>query len=791
MSFYGKVLEKINVINCIKKERGAIFVLTALLLPIMFGCLGIAYDVGTLYMHKARLQNVADAAALAGGRAYLQSQTKVNGKDSVDGTMDYRSKDIANCTYKGGRSMTVKYEYGKETTIDRGNTTQHPDADAAADTYIFNNIVNLGNTVYADKYSHFALNYGNATSKIFYRIGLYETVPLRFLPIITDKYSETVRAGAIAYVEPGTTTTNPGSGDGSSTITHSSIFDNLFTYSVDFFSQNIINNSNVKASYEGDIVYTHMNSGSSNGTPLEQFFYYANNPATNSDTDQLVHLYTATGDNVANPSLINDPQINPFYNTEEYMSAFKKLLLGPHYDITTQEFTLKGNHSAENNRKSCLGSHTETSGADNGREYWYIKTDRTFYRIVNKDAENKSYACVTSGNEEYKICYVPYPSKVRATDNLILCGKKDNDSRFYLLKTTGPGSYEITDKYIGEVLTTTATGDQWGNVTRNTQWSSNTNITLDEIKNAGIYTWCDSITLTNTNGQGGNVYHVTRKLIDNPTGTQEGVQNITIYVDAPLEGDVNEPIYIIVDDDICQVQIKSHNSNVDTRRPVIVVYSANTVDWWGQVKFDFAAENGNIFRGTLYMPYTEMETSNFQGTFRGNIIAKHVKTASGQGGHWIQQNYLDDVNADIKAVSDAVADRIKEANKKMTDAIKDRLVQAFDGLQYEVGNQTQTIHVTADNLGDMTWYNNLTYKEKKLIYGKWKELYDGESDSEVRNLLWPWNEHFNIESGSGGTVTTPESLRLINFRTEYRENGDPEAVVDPFIYMTLGNPLAY
>ena len=85
----------------------------------------------------------------------------------------------------------------------------------------------------------------------------------------------------------------------------------------------------------------------------------------------------------------------------------------------------------------------------------------------------------------------------------------------------------------------------------------------------------------------------------------------------------------------------------------------------------------------------------------------------------------------------------------------------------------------------------MTYKEKKLIYGKWKELYDGESDPEVRNLLWPWNEHFNIESGSGGTVTTPESLRLINFRTEYRENGDPDAVVDPFIYMTLGNPLAY
>ena len=88
MSVFRTVLEKIKNINSLYNERGSILVLTALLLPIMFGCLGIAYDVGTVYMHKARLQNVADAAALAGGRAYLQSQTKTNGKDSVDGTME-------------------------------------------------------------------------------------------------------------------------------------------------------------------------------------------------------------------------------------------------------------------------------------------------------------------------------------------------------------------------------------------------------------------------------------------------------------------------------------------------------------------------------------------------------------------------------------------------------------------------------------------------------------------------------------------------------------------------------
>ena len=284
MSFYDRFSEKVKNMNCIKKERGAIFVLTALLLPIMFGCLGIAYDVGTVYMHKARLQNVADAAALAGGRAYLQSQTKTNGKDSVDGTMDYQSKDIANCTYKTGRitadgkDIVYEYKLGNRQTIDRGELTKHPDADAAADNYIYNNIVNLGNTVYADRYSHFALNYGSADSKIFYRIGLYETVPLRFLPVITNKYSETVRAGAIAYVEPGGTVSTEG-GLKINADSIGSVFDNLITYekslNMRHTSQYDVGSQTftVNASFNGDIVYTHLNGLTDEGEASTTGFY--------------------------------------------------------------------------------------------------------------------------------------------------------------------------------------------------------------------------------------------------------------------------------------------------------------------------------------------------------------------------------------------------------------------------------------------------------------------------------------------------------------------------------------
>ena len=118
--------------NYMNNQRGAIFVLTALFLPVFLAFLGFAYDVGNLYIHKTKLQNVADAAALAGGRAFLLSQEKAEGpKDTVD---RFPGKDGA-----PDRQADDEEEYmvgGSKTP--GGN---HPDADKAANDYIFKNIV--------------------------------------------------------------------------------------------------------------------------------------------------------------------------------------------------------------------------------------------------------------------------------------------------------------------------------------------------------------------------------------------------------------------------------------------------------------------------------------------------------------------------------------------------------------------------------------------------------------------------------------------------------------------------
>ena len=49
--------------NC---QRGAVIVLFALLLPVLFGFMGLSIDVGLAYVEKGKVQDIADSAALAG-----------------------------------------------------------------------------------------------------------------------------------------------------------------------------------------------------------------------------------------------------------------------------------------------------------------------------------------------------------------------------------------------------------------------------------------------------------------------------------------------------------------------------------------------------------------------------------------------------------------------------------------------------------------------------------------------------------------------------------------------------
>jgi len=47
------------------RQGGAIAIMFALSLVVLFACMGIALDLGRLYVVRTELQNAADAAALA------------------------------------------------------------------------------------------------------------------------------------------------------------------------------------------------------------------------------------------------------------------------------------------------------------------------------------------------------------------------------------------------------------------------------------------------------------------------------------------------------------------------------------------------------------------------------------------------------------------------------------------------------------------------------------------------------------------------------------------------------
>lgn len=58
-----------------KAQKGAFLVFTALMIPIIFLCAGFALDLGNAWAYKSKLQNAADAAALAGASHFTNGDS--------------------------------------------------------------------------------------------------------------------------------------------------------------------------------------------------------------------------------------------------------------------------------------------------------------------------------------------------------------------------------------------------------------------------------------------------------------------------------------------------------------------------------------------------------------------------------------------------------------------------------------------------------------------------------------------------------------------------------------------
>lgn len=98
MTFLNRLLSRI------KNERGAYLVFFAILIPILFGCAGLAVDLGNGFARHARLQKAADAAALAGAATFAMNQETVDSHPKADA----QAETYAKVNWGNGRASFQK-----------------------------------------------------------------------------------------------------------------------------------------------------------------------------------------------------------------------------------------------------------------------------------------------------------------------------------------------------------------------------------------------------------------------------------------------------------------------------------------------------------------------------------------------------------------------------------------------------------------------------------------------------------------------------------------------------------
>lgn len=164
-------------------QKGAVLALSALLLPMIVVGTGLAVDLGNVYVQYSRLQNAADAAALAGAHEYA-----------------VKGDTLAN----------------------------HGNADKMAKKYIKGEYHNLDENEENVDYNDDSFMAGKADDAVYYRVKLVKKVPLYFLGSI--KKSVDVTAVSIASMQGGATNNS---------------FKNLFIFKDGFSATNTVNDLGV------------------------------------------------------------------------------------------------------------------------------------------------------------------------------------------------------------------------------------------------------------------------------------------------------------------------------------------------------------------------------------------------------------------------------------------------------------------------------------------------------------------------------------------------------------------
>ena len=658
-------LKHLKIWKTLRWECGSILIFTAVAIPIFLGLMGIGYDVGNLYMHKARLQNIADAAALAGARAFADSQAY----DDVTKVRDKVDQKITISSYKPSVTYSVNDNASERIKNHGTESSPHPNADEEADKYIYNNLANLGTNVSTDLYSHYALLSKEIHPRTFYRVGLTEEVDLHFLPIIRGiGKTQSVGVEAIVLLSEDKGQEIP-----------ATIFSNLFTYTGNLYVENsnkIKSNKNViQTVFDGQMYYTGDSDNASNYFTIK---------------DPLQNLYSTTDINKTNNPKIHSTAINlneymPFFN--EKLQRAKELNACVEIDVSNDTERALFNCGNINNLNSNLYKKHETDEYENPmyvikykddfgiwKEFYFsidreindVENDKRYYTIDDQKHKMYCYKVVLSNNSEIRVPSYEkdetsvtdgFPVTVNGreyTGYYVVDGSKDrlyyyidpnnlvdNTYRVYFVTKN---KMQVLDAYYN-----TRNGSPNGIPARpdfkllGTHFKYSTTNTKDEnyrlinffaTDNKYFTTQLTPRTLT----LNANVFHLVKK--NDPNYNQP--TNLTIDRTITGQGNINEPIYIF--DHTGNTLNITVNEGKKNGRPIVIIYDSPTPgQTTGQVNIQ--AKKNTTLDFTIYAPNALVHTDIWSNSiFAGNIVARDIQNVgNAQSGTttFVQKNHLE------------------------------------------------------------------------------------------------------------------------------------------------------
>ena len=663
-------LKQLKTWKILRQEYGSILIFTAAVLPILLGLTGIAFDVGNLYMHKARLQNIADAAALAGARAFADSQANAdeNDRDKVD-------QKITVTSYKPAVTYSFNDKPSEREKQHGTVASPHQNADKEADKYIYNNLANLGNDISTDLYSHYALLSKEYNPRTFYRVGLVEKVDLYFLPIIRGiGKKQSVGVEAIVLLSEDTGEEIP-----------DTVFSNLFTYTGKLNAQANKNNT-VKTTFEGQISYT----GDMNASENEYFEVNGNLP----------YLYTDTGGNQTN----NPKKHSTGINLEQYIDFFrekvdqtKALNACVELDMSVESERKKLTQDTVRNMNDLTKPLYQKQEIDKNGNLMYIikytdefnaKKDFTFSinEAYDDNDYRRYYTIDDQDNTMYCLKYVldnglairvasyvneqqaaedgfrPYPEDPlrpytdpdtnREYKYYVVDGSKDRlyysigtakgkNDRYWVYFVTPekkvlydaywtPGGTNGNPTYPDFYLYPWAkNSDQCG-----THFKYSTQNKKDVDYRLISFKVFKDVNFTSPTARNltlnANVFHLIKKA----DPTYSAATELTFQNKLTGHGNTSEPIYII-DETENELKITVNESN---ERPVVIVHTGST-------PVTVIINRSKTFNGTIYAPNATVKITPRNGTtFEGNIVASDIsviKESLDSTSTFIQKNHLE------------------------------------------------------------------------------------------------------------------------------------------------------